>query len=140
MKYIVKVKLPIGWWPTFETPSFKAALDKYCRLAKQKHSVRLVSYDWFCTIYINSVYGFVFIYIGFIFIRQKKMSRKRRLLHEHSANNREAVILMASEGLEVDLYEDEYLIETRKIYGYSEHYAESLAENWVLGNIKWEIY
>jgi len=64
------------------------------------------------------------------------MSRKRRLLHEHSANNREAVILMASEGLEVDLYEDEYLIETRKIYGYSEHYAESLAENWVLGNIK----
>jgi hypothetical protein len=45
MKYLVKVKLAIGWWTAFQTPSFTKALDKYCRLAKQKHSVRLVSYD-----------------------------------------------------------------------------------------------
>ena len=73
MTYIVKVKLPIGWWTAFQTPSFTEALHKYCRLAKQKHSVRLISYDWFCTIYVNGVYGFVFICNWLIFAWQKKM-------------------------------------------------------------------
>ena len=73
MTYIVKVKLPIGWWTAFQTPSFTKALDKYCRLAKQKHSVRLASYDWFCTIYVNGIYGFVFICNWLIFAWQKKM-------------------------------------------------------------------
>lgn len=43
MKYLVKVKLPIGWWVALETPSLTAAIDKYARLAKQKHSVRVES-------------------------------------------------------------------------------------------------
>jgi len=137
MKYLVKVKLAIGWWTAFQTPSFTKALDKYCRLAKQKHSVRLVSYDWFCTIYVNGVYGFMLICTRFIFAWQKKMSRPRKLLHEYVQGNREAVVLDAPEGLEVDLYEDEYLIETRQVYEHSEDYAENLAENWVMRVIKW---
>lgn len=50
--------------------------------------------------------------------------------------NREAIVLDAPEGLEVDLYEDEYLIETRQVYEHSEDYAENLAENWVMRVIK----
>jgi len=53
------------------------------------------------------------------------MSRPRKLLHEYMQGNREAVVLDAPEGLEVDLYEDEYLIETRQVY-----------ENWVMRVIK----
>jgi hypothetical protein len=64
------------------------------------------------------------------------MSRSRKLLHEYVQGNREAVVLDAPEGLEVDLYEDEYLIETRQVYEHSEDYAENLAENWVMRVIK----
>ena len=137
MKYQLQVKLPIGWWTAMQTSDLVKAIDKYARLAKQKHSVRLVSYDWFCTIYVNGVYGFVFIYNWLIFAWQKKMSRPRKLLHEYIKGNREAIVLDAPEGLEVDLYEDEYLIETRQVYEHSENYAENLAENWVMRVIKW---
>ena len=71
MKYLVKVKLPIGWWTAFQTPSFTKALDKYCRLAKQKHSVRLVSYDWLASLTILSFYGYMFIRCSFNAKRQK---------------------------------------------------------------------
>lgn len=42
MKYLVKVKLPIGWWTAMQTSDLVKAIDKYARLAKQKHSVRIV--------------------------------------------------------------------------------------------------
>ena len=43
------------------------------------------------------------------------MSRSRRIVSEYKHTNREAVILDTAEGLEVDLYRNEYLIETRKV-------------------------
>jgi hypothetical protein len=42
MKYELQVKLPIGWWTAMQTSDLVKAIDKYARLAKQKHSVRIV--------------------------------------------------------------------------------------------------
>lgn len=67
------------------------------------------------------------------------MSRSRRIVSEYKHTNREAVILDTAEGLEVDLYRNEYLIETRKVYDHNQSYAESLAENWVLKVFTWLI-
>lgn len=60
------------------------------------------------------------------------MGRPRTVISEYKHTNREAVILDTAEGLEVDLYRNEYLIETKKVYDHSQVYAENLAENWVL--------
>ena len=67
------------------------------------------------------------------------MGRPRTIIHEYKYANREAVVLDTVEGFEVDLYRNEYLIETRKLYEYSQYYAESLAENWVLKVFSWLI-
>ena len=42
MKYQLQVKLPIGWWTAMQTSDLVIAIDKYARLAKQKHSVRII--------------------------------------------------------------------------------------------------
>ena len=58
------------------------------------------------------------------------------LLSEYSGANRTAQIRHTSLGYEVDLYDNEVLIETRKVHAHSESYAEDVAENWTLGMIQ----
>ena len=44
---------------------------------------------------------------------------------------RNAVILDAPSGLEVDLYENDNFIETITAHEHSEDYARDIAENWI---------
>ena len=46
-------------------------------------------------------------------------------------DNRNAIILESKEGLEVDLYEDKYYIETKYLHSHSKEYAMDLATNWI---------
>jgi len=57
-------------------------------------------------------------------------------ISEYMGSNRTAKINLSAFGYEVDLYEGNNLIETRKVHDKSISYAESLAENWTLGVIK----
>lgn len=49
--------------------------------------------------------------------------------------NRTSQIVLSAWGYEVELYENDELVETRKIHDKSISYAESIAENWTLGVI-----
>ena len=49
--------------------------------------------------------------------------------------NRTSSIVLSAWGYEVELYENDELVETRKIHDKSIAYAESIAENWTLGVI-----
>ena len=54
--------------------------------------------------------------------------------HGHEATaHRHATIVKDKQGLAVELYEFEHLVEKRPLYNHSEDYAESAAENYVLG-------
>ena len=59
----------------------------------------------------------------------------RDTYHWYQQDDKKAEILLTEEGFEVDLFLDDKLVETREIHDHSESYAESLAENWVLGVI-----
>ena len=54
------------------------------------------------------------------------------LVSEYWDNDRRAVIRKEKEGLEVDLYKNDFK-ETRKVHNHSETYAENVAENFVQG-------
>jgi len=62
--------------------------------------------------------------------------RKRELHHNYAQDNRLAEIYLTEDGWEVDLLEDDMFIETRKVYAFSESYAEDVADNWCQGIIK----
>jgi hypothetical protein len=54
--------------------------------------------------------------------------------HGHEATaSRHATVIKEKEGFAVELYEFEHLVEKRPLYNHSEDYAESAAENYVLG-------
>jgi len=52
--------------------------------------------------------------------------------HEATAS-RHATVIKDKQGFAVELYEFEHLVEKRPLYNHSEDYAESAAENYVLG-------
>ena len=56
-------------------------------------------------------------------------------LSEYVGSNRSANINLSAYGYEVDLYEDNALVETRKVHDKSLSYAEDVADNWVSGII-----
>ena len=65
------------------------------------------------------------------------------LYHTFERDNRQAKVLMDSNGFYVEFYQrdtshfDKFLlVERRDLYKHSESYAESAAENWVDGVIK----
>ena len=54
--------------------------------------------------------------------------------HGHEATaSRHATVIKEKEGLAVELYEFEHMVEKRPLHDHSEAYAESAAENYVLG-------
>lgn len=54
--------------------------------------------------------------------------------HGHEATaSRHATVIKDKQGFAVELYEFEHLVEKRPLYNHSEDYAESAAENYVLG-------
>ena len=54
--------------------------------------------------------------------------------HGHEATaSRHATVIKEKQGLAVELYEFEHLVEKRPLYNHSEDYAEIAAENYVLG-------
>lgn len=59
----------------------------------------------------------------------------RKLLHQYNGKDRFARVYYNTEqGYEVDLSDSvKGFLETRKLYGHSESYAEDCAENFVLG-------
>jgi len=58
------------------------------------------------------------------------------LCHIFRGNKRIAKVYKASEGYEVDLYENDVLLKSLIIHEHSEGYAEDCAENWVDGLIE----
>lgn len=52
--------------------------------------------------------------------------------HEATAS-RHGTVIKDKQGFAVELYEFEHLVEKRPLYNHSEDYAESAAENYVLG-------
>ena len=61
------------------------------------------------------------------------MSMKRNSYSTYSNDYRTAEVVKTSQGWEVDLYDTGKLLETRAVHNHSEAYAESVAENFVLG-------
>ena len=55
----------------------------------------------------------------------------RKVIKQFTLDQRSAVILNTTKGYEVDLFENDNFIETRKIYKHSKYYANDLANNWV---------
>ena len=54
--------------------------------------------------------------------------------HGHEATaSRHATVIKEKQGLAVELYEFEHLVEKRPLYNHSEDYADSAAEIYVLG-------
>jgi hypothetical protein len=56
-------------------------------------------------------------------------------LGRNEYENRKAIVCKDDNGFLVEFYEDNKLLEPRHLYEHSEVYAESAAENWVLGVI-----
>ena len=48
-------------------------------------------------------------------------------------SNRMAHVMMNDEGFYIDMYKGDELVESRPLYDHSEVYAESAAENYVMG-------
>jgi hypothetical protein len=58
-------------------------------------------------------------------------------LSRYYENNRESRILSSVKGtFVVEMYQDNQLIESRSLPGYTLRYAEDCAENWVIGEIQ----
>jgi len=57
----------------------------------------------------------------------------KQLYHTYVEKDRYAEVYKSEHGFEVDLYEFDVLLETRKVYQHSEGYAEDVADNWVQG-------
>ena len=55
----------------------------------------------------------------------------RKEIADYMKDNRNAIILESKEGLEVDLYEDKYYIETKYLHSHNKQYAMDLATNWI---------
>ena len=56
---------------------------------------------------------------------------KRDIYHTYIRDNRKALVLKNANGVYVELYDTDELIETRELYNHAEIYAENCAENWV---------
>ena len=61
---------------------------------------------------------------------------KRELYHSFIKDNKQAEVYLSENGWEVDLLQDDIFVETRKVYAFSESYAEDVADNWCSGIIK----
>ena len=59
-------------------------------------------------------------------------SKVNELYHIMRLDNRTAKVYMTEKGFEVDLYQENDLVATRKVHKHSESYAEDVAENWVM--------
>ena len=60
----------------------------------------------------------------------------RKEIIEYMQDNRIAIIFDAPSGFEVDLYEDNNFVETRKVHEHNKYYARDLANNWINKLIK----
>lgn len=60
----------------------------------------------------------------------------RKEIVEYMRGNRIAIIFDTPGGYEIDLYENDNFIETRKAHNHSKEYAMDLADNWILNIIK----
>ena len=59
-------------------------------------------------------------------------NKVNELYHIMRQDNRTAKVYMTEKGFEVDLYQENDLVATRKVHKHSESYAEDVAENWVM--------
>jgi len=57
----------------------------------------------------------------------------KELYHTYAKDDRYAEVYKSSKGFEIDLYEFETIVETRKVHDKSEGFAEDVADNWVQG-------
>ena len=58
----------------------------------------------------------------------------RKEFHQFQLDGKKAIVYFHTEmGWEVDLYENDVFLETRKVHDHSESYAEDVAENFVQG-------
>lgn len=62
--------------------------------------------------------------------------KQRELISYIEGKDKKASVFHTSQGYEVDLIQNEKVLETRKAYAYSIHYAEDIAYNWISGLIK----
>lgn len=61
---------------------------------------------------------------------------QRELVTYIENKNKKANVFHTPDGYEVDLIQNKQVLETRKAYAYSLHYAEDIAYNWISGIIK----
>ena len=61
---------------------------------------------------------------------------QRELVTYIEDENKKANVFHTPDGYEVDLIQNKQVLETRKAYAYSLHYAEDIAYNWISGIIK----
>tara|TARA_X000000950_G_scaffold147296_2_gene181791 strand:- start:3838 stop:4032 length:195 start_codon:yes stop_codon:yes gene_type:complete len=61
---------------------------------------------------------------------------QRQLVTYIEDKNKKANVFHTPDGYEVDLIQNKQVLETRKAYAYSLHYAEDIAYNWISGIIK----
>jgi|TARA_A100001011_G_scaffold271096_1_gene280342 hypothetical protein len=61
---------------------------------------------------------------------------QRQLVTYIENKNKKANVFHTPDGYEVDLIQNKQVLETRKAYAYSLHYAEDIAYNWISGIIK----
>ena len=61
---------------------------------------------------------------------------QRQLVTYIENKNKKANVFHTPDGYEVDLIHNKQVLETRKAYAYSLHYAEDIAYNWISGLIK----
>lgn len=56
-----------------------------------------------------------------------------KIIHEYRRDKRHANVLISTEGLYVELYENNQMVRVQEAYEHSESWAEDIAENWVDG-------
>ena len=61
---------------------------------------------------------------------------QRQLVTYIEDKNKKANVFHTPDGYEVDLIQNKQVLETRKAYANSLHYAEDIAYNWISGIIK----
>lgn len=62
--------------------------------------------------------------------------KQRELITYIEDKDKKANVFHTPQGYEVDLIQNKKVLETRKAYAYSLHYAEDIAYNWISGIIK----
>ena len=62
--------------------------------------------------------------------------KQRELISYIEDKDKKANVFHTPDGYEVDLIQNKQVLETRKAYAYSLHYAEDIAYNWISGIIK----